>query len=217
MIKIDQKRYADAWRRYESTYLVSDQILYDLFAKYTDHEDARQVLVKVQFIDALYATNLFKKVGIVNVVQSLCLVSAQNLFASLDNYKSNPVNNLDPKEILRDIAELHRQLVAHLHQYIGFDASVFVSKYMHFHRGDIVPILDGTAEEVLKKHFEGSLDNQKMQSKKTRYQEFCEHFEYLWRDALTFDNNQSMIVKKIDQYLYQYERTDKHLTRNYFS
>ncbi len=203
---MDFKAYKNAWRRYEETHRVSDQVLYDMCKAYPSHDTFAHIFAKVNIIDRIYRTNLrFRRISLIDLSEYIYSKrkTVDKIFEQLMRLKTPTADNIILTSTLESIIELHGCMVSLLERFTGTEESSFVSKYMHFHRREIVPILDRRARKAIQVYSPSGDALRKPQNANSRYYDFCGHFLTLWRMTLKYESNHADIVKKLDQYLYQ--------------
>ncbi len=200
----DRRAYENAWRRYEKTYLVSDRVLYDMCKTYPDHSVFTHVVAKVGVINAIYRTNLHYRTSLIDLEEYV--YSKRKIVDAIIGELRKMQTPLDDDVLIssvQSVVDLHGRLVSIIGEFTGTEESSFVSKYMHFHRRDVVPILDRNAWKAIQSHPPSAELFDEPRNANHRYYEFCSRFLALWSAALKFDTDRADIVKKLDQYLYQ--------------
>lgn len=213
MYKFDKKFYLESWRRYKTTYLVSNDVLYEMCRKYPDHNDWQQVLAKVSIIDLVYGANFarYDRENAIKLARYICLHTSviNKLFRRLDRAQNS---RRDFVSKLCEVVSVHGEFTKLIRDCTATNAPVFASKYLHFHFPKIVPILDSRAEHAIKQHrkckggnFSESGCQLKRGKENKRYIDFCDKFLDLL-DCVKNDPDENFLIKKLDQYLYQYQK-----------
>jgi len=128
-------KYSEYWRRLDTQ-------LYQLCKSFPDHNYVGPILVKVIAVDRLYTAWLYRRgVKYINVARGL-----------QDSDIDTLLNEIGNRLTLRNVKDVaNAELVV-----AGFGNpkraryDVFASKYLHFHRPNVFPILDSSAEKRIK-------------------------------------------------------------------
>jgi hypothetical protein len=108
------------------------------------HENENEVYAKIRIINRTYLANL--QFGVEEaerkVAQEFIRGNTDSIVAALGRYTQ--LN----RETLPAVLRVHEQLVMLAHRATGKAANSFVSKYLHFHFPDVVPIYDSKAYDL---------------------------------------------------------------------
>lgn len=201
--KLDRRLYKESWSKYEELYKLSDDVLYDLCKRCPDHRDLDGTYAKVQIISLTYRADPGRHGKPIEKVAEFLTskhLEIDRVFNRLRKVsKSNSSLN---KMVLQNVVEEHGSLLELLCKKFpeGRSPRSFLSKYMHFHCPDIVPIFDRIADGEIRKiipHSPSILSEPLKADGK--YCGFCDKFLVLWNCA--FDQGLNPTVRKLDRYL----------------
>jgi len=151
--KSDLMDYGKAQRERRMLYSRTDEVLYDMCRKWSNHRDLSIVQAKVRIIGRVYATGVERKgekdktKGIYETVAKI-LEKNQTWIDSeineLNRFKSLSIQSYE--RILRLHGYIVRLLKKGTRSKLNFRS--FVSKYLHFHV-PIVPLFDSVASNII--------------------------------------------------------------------
>jgi hypothetical protein len=151
--KSDLMDYRNAQRERRMLYSKTDEVLYDMCRKWSNHRDLSIVQAKVRIIGRVYATGVERKgkkdktKGIYETVAKI-LQKNQTWIDSeineLNRFKSLSIQSYE--RILRLHGYIVRLLKKGTRSKLNFRS--FVSKYLHFHV-PIVPLFDSVASNII--------------------------------------------------------------------
>jgi hypothetical protein len=186
-------------KRFQSNAEISENwrktstILYQLCKSFPDHRRIRYILTKVTAVDRLYNAWLYRKgIRYIDVARKL---QASNI----DSLLKKVGDNLSLRNV-KDAVTV-ASTVAGLGNIKNPRFIVFASKYLHFHRPNVFPILDSYAEKTMRSisnkiglHFDDCECD-------SRYECFCRQILALKRDLRTVTDMQISLLD-LDKLLY---------------
>ncbi len=204
-LKIDRRLYKKYCSNYERLYKHSDDFLYSLCENCRDHRNLGETYTKVQLIGLAYRADPGRHgKPIKDVAEFLTLKHSEvdRIFNRLR--KVSESNSSLNALVLQKVVEEHGSLLELLCKKFtkGRIPRSFLSKYMHFHFPNIVPIFDSIADRKIRSFCYESGELSKPLGADEKYYKFCNRFLTLWNYAVDQRLNPNPTVKSLDQYLY---------------
>lgn len=185
------RTYRDSKREDCKYWRKVDSLLYELCKKFPDHDYLNHVFVKVSAIDRFYNAWLYRKrVRYIDVAKKL-----QN--SNIDVQLSRMRNRLTSKNIMDVVDAVN--IVADCRSKGHF--VVFASKYLHFHKPNIFPILDKFAEDKMREISKKGGRHLGRCACKNRYECFCRQLIEL-RVTLRITTGRKFSLSDFDKFLY---------------
>lgn len=123
-----------------------DDVIYDFFRQPNEKNILRS---KINLLTYVYQANIEKKASIIEISDNL-LASPEFQDAAI-RLSKDPLNNATFFENT-EIYSIHRNLMEAIRETTQTNESVFVSKFLHFWKPQLFPILDSKAEGNLMAH-----------------------------------------------------------------
>jgi hypothetical protein len=157
-VEFDAKEFRAARADYERNWHVLDGTLYDVCRRFRSHADRAHVCGKLWLIGRTYASGIERLVKSKGT-QGSSLAQMADLFMTRSDQIDALVARLDrcrdplTVEQLKEVVEVHGEFVTLMRPILRKEKCPrsFATKYLHFHCPR-VPIYDGYAERVIKKH-----------------------------------------------------------------
>ena len=201
-LQLDKRLYRKALAEYEELWKRGNEFLYTLCAESPGHADLSVVTAKVWLISRAYSADPARHgIGREEVARHLHSNSraVDGIFREL--HRISPARPTLNEEILERVVIRHSEFMGLLREINpkGRETRSFVSKYMHCHCPDIVPIFDSLASSALRSIV--SRKDAKFLSDigDKDYCVYCNRFLALWHRAIAL--NLEPTVKLLDEYL----------------
>jgi hypothetical protein len=164
----------------ETRFVVVENVLSEIFEKYPNNDNLRDVVVKATILNSLYSTNIY---AIVRVSQH---ITNQKIDAKLKS--GSP-------EVVEEIA--HININGKIRNHYSF-----ATKYCHWHQPDIYPIYDSYVDQLLRAY---NKEHNFMQFKQTDLRNYSKYKEIV--DAFRRHYNLPRSnLKELDKFLWVYGR-----------
>lgn len=191
---------------------LGNKILYDLCKKYPKHTEVDEIFAKIWLIGRSYSVAIERRKSNRDIsndefYKKVCNTIKQNkIDKKLDKLKSLSKYN---EETIKIILEVYEDINKIFKELTGINKTSLISKYLHFHFPEIVPIYDSRAKKSISILISKNDDFKKKDSKNTKkgeYERFC--YKILWiLEEMRKTSKKNISLRDLDKYLlYIYEK-----------
>lgn len=189
---------------------VLNKMLYDAVVTHPSNTDPSAIIGKLLLIGRTYSASVERRKtngemkderrALEVVIAAAEAIAKSQCARMLDEFSWD--QRLTP-ECLPEVVAIHRELCSALNHANNRENSSLASKYLHFHRPDLFPIVDSYVRESwsrVMKELELSYRGWRTFGQVKRYQEWCTRILTL-RDSLEKHTRQAISLRQVDNYL----------------